>query len=123
MLTESRKLAKFFNNSGEKMKKISKNLVVKLLVLAILGIGTVSLSETTTHAQVGTPNVPGTCDLVPAIIANFFNCSGGEVGIDFCVNARVARDQCNAQYPPDPTLSNWEERMACLSASGINQCE
>ena len=42
--------------------------------------------------------------------------------MDFCTEARQARDNCNAQYSGSG-LEYWSAYSACIDASGINQCE
>lgn len=43
--------------------------------------------------------------------------------LDFCAQARAARDNCNAQYGPNSDLNDWDAYSACIDASGIWQCE
>lgn len=43
--------------------------------------------------------------------------------LDFCDQARAARDNCNLQYGGASELQDWDTYMQCRTASGIDQCE
>ena len=43
--------------------------------------------------------------------------------LDFCDQARAARDNCNLQYGGGSSEPDWDTYMQCRAASGIDQCE
>ncbi|HEX8283962.1 MAG TPA: hypothetical protein VF588_11435 [Pyrinomonadaceae bacterium] len=43
--------------------------------------------------------------------------------LDFCAQARAARDNCNLQYGGGSEEPDWDTYMQCRTASGIDQCE
>lgn len=43
--------------------------------------------------------------------------------MNFCSQARAARDNCVNTYGPSSYLDDWDAYTSCIAASGINQCE
>ena len=59
--------------------------------------------------------------------SSYFDCvndiPGPAFEMDFCANARAARDNCIAQYGPGGVEEDFGAQAECINASGIGQCE
>jgi hypothetical protein len=59
--------------------------------------------------------------------SSYFDCVSGipapSFEMDFCANARAARDNCNWQYGPEGANPDFGAHAECVNASGISQCE